>query len=286
MVGVGRPCGVCTRAEPGRGVRLPVPRGGLWTPVEVSNVFAVPLAPSEALRGVLAASRAPYRHEAVGASLRAPVAERAWRRAVQAAARALRRRPTAREVHRALVARGAVARVADEGIEAFVSSAYVAFDDDVAFSLVVESIERSLDPLVRALLVREISAGSITTMRLTSPKGAFEARDGDVFEPGIFVANSSDGTCPFIVAPAWWRVACGNWMLGLRAPAALRLAHRGRRERFERDLHADLMRSVLFAHAQRDMWRLMNTDEFDRLNERTRRAKRLCPVARISAEGA
>ena len=263
-----------------------MPRGGLWTPAEVSNVFAVPLAPSEALRGVLAASRGPYRHEPVGASLRAPVAEKAWRRAVHAAARALRRSPTTREVHRALVERGVIARVAPEGVEAFVSSAYVAFDDHVAFPRVVEAIERSSDRPVRSLVVREVTTGSITTMRLTSPEGAFEAREGDVFEPGVFIANSADGSCPFIVAPAWWRAACGNWMLGLRAPAALRLVHRGRREAFDRDLGADLARAMSSAVAARDSWRAMSEDQFDRINERTHRAKMLCPVARISAEGA
>lgn len=247
-------------------------------------MFAVPVAPSEALRGVLAASRAPYRHEAVGASLRAPVAERAWRRAVRAAARSLRRSPSTREVHRALTARGAIARMADEGIEAFVSRSYLAFDDHVAFPRVVEAVERSSDLLVRSLLVHEISTGSITTMRFTCPEGAFEAREGEVFEPGIFVANSSDGSCPFIVAPAWWRVACGNWMLGLRAPAALRLVHRGRREAFDRDLGADLARAMSSAVAARDSWRRMSEASFVRLNVRTDRAKRWSAAARLRAE--
>lgn len=263
---------------------LPAPPAGLWTPAEVTNVFAVPLAPSEALRGVLAASRAPYRHEPVGSSLRAPVAERAWRRAVHAAARALRRSPTTREVHRAQVERGVIARVAPEGVEAFVSPAYVAFDDHIAFPRVVEAIERWSDLLVRSLVIREVTTGSITTMRFTCPEGAFEAREGDVFEPGIFVANSSDGSCPFIVAPAWWRVACGNWMLGLRAPAALRLVHRGGSERFERDLGLDVEAALAFARTRRDLWRDLDDADFAHVNTVTERAKGLASSMRIRFE--
>jgi hypothetical protein len=185
-----------------------------------------------------------------------------------------------------LAERRAVARVGTNGIEAFVSPSYAPFDDDLAFARVVEAIEGSDDPVVRGLVVREVATGTTSTMRLTSPEGAYEVRDGDVFEPGLIVMNSADGSSPFVMAPASWRRICGNWFLHLRSAATLRLVHREPRSRFDRDLGLDVSRAMALAVGYRHAWRALDDESYAAANVVTDRAKGLAPRARLRAEGA
>lgn len=196
---------------------FPKPPGGLWTPPEVSTVPGVVLTPSEGFQRVLAAFRGPFTHEpAEGALASLPVACRAWEGALRYARRS--GHPTTLEgVQRALAERPAVARVGMNGIEAFVSASYVPFDDHIAIAKVMEGIERSRESLVRSLVVREVTTGGTTTMRFSAPRGAFAVRKGDVYEPGVVVTNSGDGTTPFVIAPASWGRFGANWFLPVRS---------------------------------------------------------------------
>lgn len=282
----------CTRVSSvermeGGCVNLPAPLGGLWTPSEVSTALATPLRPSEALQSLVDAFRGPFVAEAACVALAAlSVTRRAWARAVRTATRRFGRRPSSRELHRFLAERRAVARVGTNGIEAFVSPSYAAFDDDLAFARVVEAIEGSDDPVVRGLVVGEVATGTTTTMRLTSPEGAFEVRDGDVFEPGLIVMNSADGSCPFVIAPASFRRICGNWFLHLRAPCSLRLVHREPRARFDRDLGLDVARTTGLAVGYRHAWRALDDESYAAANVVTDRAKWLGRSTRTRTEAA
>lgn len=278
MTGLDRPRG---------GRSLSAPPGGLWTPAEVSAVSETPVRPSVALRGLLGAFRGPFVAEAPsGPLLSLPVSCRAWARAMRTATQCLGPRPALHDLRRLLAERRAVARVGTSGIEAFVSPSYAPFDDDLAFARVVEAIEGSDDPVVRGLVVREVATGRATTMRLTSPEGAFEVRDGDVFEPGLIVMNSADGSCPFVIAPASWRRLCGNWFLHLRAPCVLRLVHREPRARFDRDLGLDVARTTGLAVGYRHAWRALDDESYAAANVVTDRAKGLGRSTRIRSEAA
>ncbi|MBO6936784.1 MAG: DUF932 domain-containing protein [Deltaproteobacteria bacterium] len=160
----------------------------------------------------------------------------------------------------------ALLRLAGNEVRAIVSERYAALDDELVLNMVADCLDRSGygdDAMVRA-----ISTGPHTVLRVTLPGEGRAVKVGDVIEHGIDIANSELGLRSVQVTPVTYRLVCSNGMRSWKSEATMRMRHVGDPDRL-----ADQLRDaipVAFAEARGDLdrWaRAMDTLIDDALDE-------------------
>jgi len=145
----------------------------------------------------------------------------------------------------------ALLRLAGNEIRAIVSERYAALDDELVLNMVADCLDRSGygdDAMVRA-----ISTGPHTVLRVTLPSEGRAVKVGDVIEHGIDIANSELGLRSVQVTPVTYRLVCANGMRSWKSAATMRMRHVGDPDRL-----ADQLRDaipVAFAEARGDLER-------------------------------
>ncbi len=129
------------------------------------------------------------------------------------------------------------------------SERYAALDDELVLNMIADCLDRSGygdDAMVRA-----ISTGPHTVLRVTLPGEGRAVKVGDVIEHGIDIANSELGLRSVQVTPVTYRLVCSNGMRSWKSEATMRMRHVGDPDRL-----ADQLRDaipVAFAEARGDL---------------------------------
>ncbi|MAQ18785.1 MAG: hypothetical protein CMN30_28810 [Sandaracinus sp.] len=148
----------------------------------------------------------------------------------------------------------ALLRLAGNEVRAVVSERYATLDDQTVLSMVADTLDRA--GYGSDAMVRSVSTGLHTVLRVTLPGEGMAVKVGDVIEHGIDIANSEVGLRSVQVTPITHRLICTNGMRAWRSEATMRMRHIGDPDRLAEQLRDAI--PVAFAEARGDLdrWRV------------------------------
>jgi hypothetical protein len=132
--------------------------------------------------------------------------------------------------------RPALLRSAGGDLRAVLSDRYAALDDPDLIDIVGTQLKHM--GYQDDVMVRSISTGTTTVMRLTVPGDGTAVRKGDIIEYGLDIANSELGLRSVQVTPITYRLVCTNGMRAWQSDASFRTRHVGDTKRIRRMLNS------------------------------------------------
>jgi hypothetical protein len=146
----------------------------------------------------------------------------------------------------------ALLRLAGREVRAVLSDRYAALDDAWVLELVGEALGRA--GLRDGAMVRSVSTGLHTVLRITLPGEGRAVKAGDVIEHGVDVANSELGLRSVQVHPVTYRLVCTNGMRAWKTEATLRARHIGDPARLREQLREVIPLALAEARADLHRW--------------------------------
>lgn len=128
-------------------------------------------------------------------------------------------------VHIARDTKPALLRVAGNEIRAIFSERYAPLDDDLVLEIVSDALRAA--GMRGDVIVRAVSTGPSTVLRLTFPNESIAVKRGDVIESGLDIANSEIGFRSVSITPLTYRLVCTNGARAWSSDAAKRFRHIG-----------------------------------------------------------
>lgn len=121
--------------------------------------------------------------------------------------------------------RPALLRTAGNEVRAIFSDRYAALDDELVLEIVSDALRAT--GMHADVVVRAVSTGPSTVLRLTFPNESIAVKRGDIIESGLDIANSEIGFRSVSITPVTYRLVCTNGARAWSSDAAKRFRHIG-----------------------------------------------------------